>query len=371
MPQILAVVLLFALLQAPASGPAARDDYFTSAIPIEEMTGKQAVMETTRGTIVLQLLPEAAPAHVAHFITLARDGEYDGTIFHNVIENGMIQGGDPISTDPSRVAEYGTGGLHRLRDEPRVEKHVAGAVSAVTVPGEVDSGGAQFFICVSEQPGLDGQYTVFARVVEGLEVVQAISAAPANADGLPDERIEIVGITIRDTPPEPFTTETDAELADYRVTLETTMGAIELEMRPDLAPVTVRRFLQMVAGDVYDGMQIFRVAQNFVIQTGALYYRQTPLLASQQRLVTNLPPEFTDTPNEPGVVSMARGEAPDSGSTSFFICIGSCKALTGQYTVFARVSAGMDVVDRIAAVEVNGEAPVTPIVITDASARRP
>ncbi len=364
------ILLLAALVQAPASPEPADGEYFTATLPLEEMRGKQAVVETTRGTIVMDLLADHAPTHVSHFITLARSGEYNGTIFHYVVGDGIIQGGDPISKDPARVAEYGTGGLRRLRDEARSEPHVAGAVSTVTIPGEADSGGTQFLICVGEQPALDGLYTVFARVVEGLEVVREISNLPANADGLPNERVEIVNITIRDTPPEPFTTESDAELADYRVVLETSMGEIELEMMPDKAPVTVRRFLQMVAVGIYDGMQIFRVAPNFVIQTGATYYRSTPLLASQQRYVSNLPPEFTDTPNEPGIVSMARGEAPDSGSTSFFICIGDCRGLTGQYTVFARVSGGQDVVDAIAGVEVKGETPVEPIVITRARAER-
>jgi cyclophilin family peptidyl-prolyl cis-trans isomerase len=225
-------------------------------------------------------------------------------------------------------------------------------------------------ICIGEQPAFDGQFTVFARVVEGLEVVQAISGVEADADGLPRERVAITAVTIRDTPPEPFVNETVEELAAFRAIVETTMGEIELQMLPDKAPVTVRRFLQMVAGGVYDGMLIHRVATNFVIQTGAPFYRQQPLLASQQRLVSNLPPEFTDTPNEPGVVSMARGDAPDSGSTSFFICIGACNALTGQYTVFARVSGGMDVVNRIAAVPVNGEMPVTPIVLTRVRAEK-
>lgn len=363
-------LLLMMLLQAGPAPQGTVDDYFTSPLELGEMLGKQAVMETTMGTMVLQLLPEAAPNHVAHFMTLARQGDYDGTVFHRVIRDGIIQGGDPVSRDPARVDEYGSGGMNRLRAEPRDEPHTAGAVSAVTFAGEPDSGGSQFLICVSEQPGLDGQYTVFARVVEGLEIVRAISGVEADAEGLPRERVAITRISIRDTPPEPFVEETVAELASYRVLLETTMGEIELEMLPDLAPVTVRRFLQMVAGGVYDGMTIHRVAANFVIQTGALFYRETPLLASQQRLVTDLPPEFTDTPNEPGIVSMARGDDPASGSTSFFICIGSCTALTGQYTVFARVSGGMDVVDAIAAVPVEGETPVTPLVMTRVRAER-
>lgn len=362
------LLLFLLLLQAgstarPQTVKPPAPTFFTSPYSLEEMKGKQAVMETTLGAVVLQLLPETAPNHVAHFMTLARDGAYTGTIFHRVVRNGIIQGGDPITKDPARVKEYGSGGMNRLRAESRTEKHTAGAVTAITFAGDEDSAGSQFMICIGDQPAFDGQYTVFARVVEGLEVVQAISAADADAEGLPRDRIAITNVTIRDTPPEPFVNESIGELASVRAILETTMGDIELQMLPDKAPVTVRRFLQMVAAGVYDGMGVHRVAADFVIQTGALYHRSQPLLASQQRFVGDLPPEFTDTPNEPGVVSMARGDDPGSGSTSFFICIGACSALTGQYTVFARVAGGMDVVNAMAAVPVTGETPVTPILV--------
>jgi cyclophilin family peptidyl-prolyl cis-trans isomerase len=372
MPTTTALLLLLLLVPAgsTADAPAQKTTFFTSPFPLEEMTGKQAVVETTKGTVVMQLLPETAPNHVAHFITLAREGGYNGTIFHRVVRDGIIHGGDPITRDPARAKEYGSGGMNRLRAEGREVRHTAGAVTAVTFANEPDSAGSQFMICIGDQPAFDGQFTVFARVVEGLEVVRAISALEADADGLPRERIAINTVTIRDTPPEPFVTETAEDLASFRTILETTVGEIELQMLPDKAPVTVRRFLQMVAGGVYDGTGVHRVASNFVIQTGALLHRNQPLLASQQRLVGNLPPEFTDTPNEPGVVSMARGDDPGSGSTSFFICIGACSALTGQYTVFARVSAGMDVVNRIAGVPVSGETPVKPIVVTRARAEK-
>ncbi len=358
------VMLLLLLVQTASPGrPDSPADFFTSPFPLAEMEGKQAVIETTMGPIVLQLLPETAPNHVAFFITQARNGAYEGTLFHRVVPDAIILGGDPVTRDAGRVEAFGSGGLHRLRAESRETKHTAGSVSAVTLAGDPDSAGSQFVICVGPQPSFDGEYTVFAQVVEGLEVVQAISTVEANADGLPRDRIEIKGVTIRDTPPEPFVNETVDELASFRTILETTMGEIELEMLPAKAPVTVRRFLQMVAGGVYDGMGVHRVAANFVIQTGALFYRNQPLLASQQRLVGDLPPEFTDTPNEPGIVSMARGDDPGSGSTSFFICIGACSALTGQYTVFARVSRGMDVVEAMATVPVNGETPITPITV--------
>ncbi len=343
--------------------------YFQSPYPMAEVRGKQAVVETTAGTFVIQLLPDAAPNHVGLFVKLARDGAFTGTIFHRVLRYGLIQGGDPLSRDPARVAQYGQGGLNQLRFEPNSEKHTAGAVSAVLQPGQRDSAGAQFFVCISDQPTLDGQYTVFGRVVEGLEVAQAISAVAANTAGLPNARVEIKSVTIRDTPPEPFVNESVAELATHRVTLETTMGEIELEMLPDKAPETVRRFLRLARAGVYDGTAVHRVVPNFVIQTGALAYRATPISATQQKLVVNMPPEFTDTPNVPGIVSIARGDDPNSGSTSFFVCVGECRSLDGKFAVFARVSKGMDVVTAIAAVPVDGETPRTPVTVTRVTIR--
>jgi peptidyl-prolyl cis-trans isomerase B (cyclophilin B) len=350
-------------VSAPAR-PTPAPVFFTSPYTLDEMRNKQAVVETTAGTFVMQLLPESAPNHVGLFMKLAADGAYTGTIFHRVIRYGIIQGGDPISVDPARTADYGSGGFNQVRAEPRAGHTTAGAVAAALLQGEPDSAGAEFFICATDQPGLDGQYTVFARVVEGLEVVQTISAVEADAEGRPRARVAITGVTIRDTPVDPFAAATAADLAAWRATVETSMGAIDLELLPDKAPETVRAFLQMAAAGVYDGIRIHRVAANFVVQTGALAYRDVPLTASQQRWVHDLPPEFTDTPNVSGTVSMAHGDDPGSGSTSFFICIGECRALDGKYTVFARVAGGTDVLQAIAAVPVDVEAPRTPIVVT-------
>lgn len=353
----------------PAAPPA--PNYFLTPYSLDELRGKQAVVETTAGTIVMQLLPESAPNHVGLFVKLARDGGYTGTIFHRVIRNGMIQGGDPLSKDPAKTADYGTGGLNQLRAESRAEKTTAGAVLAALAPGMPDSAGQQFIILASDQPAVEGQYTVFARVVDGLEIVQSISAVEADASGLPRDRIAITNITLRDTPIDPYATAPSAELAAYRALVETSMGTIELAMMPDKALETVRAFLQWADAGIYDGITIHRVAANFVMQTGALAYRDKPLTARQQQLVRNLPGEFSDTPNVPGTVSIARGDDPNSGSTSFFICIGACRAIDGKYTVFARVVGGQDVVDRIAAVAVDGETPREPIVVKRIRAVKP
>src|ERR671919_897395 len=197
---LLLVLMLLALGgdQAPRTPRPAppRETFFTSTLPPSELQNKQAVLETSDGTIVIDLLADAAPNHVAHFITRAREGDYDGTTFHRVIAMGIIQGGDPLSKDPAQTAKYGTGGLGVLRFETNAEKHTRGAVSAVLVPGQRDSGGSQFFITVTDQPALDGQYTVFARVVEGINVAQKISTAAVDAEGRPQERIEIRRVTV-------------------------------------------------------------------------------------------------------------------------------------------------------------------------------
>jgi peptidyl-prolyl cis-trans isomerase B (cyclophilin B) len=220
-----------------------------------------------------------------------------------------------------------------------------------------DSGGSQFFIALADQPGLDNRFTVFGKVSDGLEVLLTISETPVDAMGLATERVEIKGITIRDTPPEPFVNETPQELGGYRAVLDTGLGPIAVEFFVDKAPNTVRQFMRLAAAGVYDGMAFHRVAPGFVIQTGFLGSRTAPLTEKQQKLVQNLPPEFNDTRHVKGILSMARGEALDSATTSFFIVTAASGALDGVYTAFGRVVDGLAVVDAIEASPRNGETP--------------
>jgi peptidyl-prolyl cis-trans isomerase B (cyclophilin B) len=357
---LLVMLLAFASLQAaPRQSP---EVFFTSTVPSAELQNKQAVLETTSGTIVIDLLADAAPNHVAHFITRAREGAYDGTIFHRVIAMGMVQGGDPNSKDPAKRAAYGTGGLNKLRFEVNTEKHTRGAVSAVLVPGRRDSAGSQFFICITDQPAIDGQYTVFARVAEGINVAQKISMVAADAAGAPAERVEIRRVTIREKPaavPEPFVADTAEELTQYRASIETSMGNMTIEFFPDRAVNHVRNFLRLAAAGVYDGTAFHRVARGFVIQGGYLPTRREPLDEKQQSYVRTLQPEFNSTPHDKGILSMARGDDPASASTSFFIVTARTPALDRTYTAFGRVVSGLDVMEKIEQVPVNGEAPVT------------
>ena len=318
---------------------------------------KQAVVETSAGTFVIDLMPEAAPNHVAYFTKLAQDGAYDGTTFHRVVKYGMVQGGDPISKDPAKRSLYGTGGQNAVKAEARAEKMTRGSVAAVLVPGRPDSAGAQFFIVLVDQPSLGGQYTVFGQVADGMEVLQKISETPVDGSGLATERVDIKRIVVRDKPAERFITESAAQLGNYRAILDTSLGAIAIEFFPDKAPEHVRQFMRLADSGIYAGMAFHRVAPGFVIQTGALNTKAAPLTERQQKLVRNLQPEFNDTKHVKGIVSMARGDDPASAQTSFFICTGTSTALDGVYTAFGQVVDGMAVVEAIEKVPRTGEAP--------------
>ncbi len=135
---------------------------------------KTATIETDKGTIVADLFDEEAPGTVANFEKLANSEFYDGTRFHRVISNFMIQGGDPLSRDPNnrRVGTGGPGYTIKCETHRNTHRHEAGTLSMAHA-GK-DTGGSQFFICHSPQRHLDGVHTVFGQVREGMDVVNSI-----------------------------------------------------------------------------------------------------------------------------------------------------------------------------------------------------
>jgi peptidyl-prolyl cis-trans isomerase B (cyclophilin B) len=322
---------------------------------------QQAVVRTSEGTFVLTFHSGKAPRHVRLFLALAAEGAYDGTLFHRVVRWGIVQGGDPLSRNPARRAAWGTGGLGKLKSEVSDLKHVRGTVSTVEAPGKPDSGGNQFFICVTPQPQLDGKFSAFGTVAEGIEVVDRISEAPADAAGVPLRPPVIEKVTLRPARPDPPPAFSDAsaeELARTRATLETSLGSFTIGFLPELAPEHARNFLRLAQAGFYDGTGIHRVVRDFVLQGGDLATRVPPLPDfRRQDLVRRLKPEFNETRHVKGVVSMARGEAPDSAETSFFVCLGDASGLDREYTAFGRVVEGLEVLDRFQQVEVDGETP--------------
>jgi len=135
---------------------------------------KQAVFDTSRGTITAELFDTEVPNTVANFEKLANAEFYDGTRFHRVIPNFMVQGGDPLSKDPAnpRVGTGGPGYKIKCETHLNTHRHQGGTLSMAHA-GK-DTGGSQFFICHSPQPHLDRQHTVFGQVTQGMDVVNAI-----------------------------------------------------------------------------------------------------------------------------------------------------------------------------------------------------
>jgi peptidylprolyl isomerase len=124
------------------------------------------ILETSHGRVVVAMRPDLAPSHVARIKELVRDGFYDGVVFHRVIDGFMAQTGDPTGT--------GTGGSgQKLNAEFSREKHVRGTCSMARSQ-HPDSADSQFFVCFDDAPWLNGQYTVWGRVVEGMENIDKL-----------------------------------------------------------------------------------------------------------------------------------------------------------------------------------------------------
>jgi cyclophilin family peptidyl-prolyl cis-trans isomerase len=173
----------------------------------------EAVVTTDLGTFRFEFSPDKAPKHVEQFIARARQGYYDGSAFHRVVANGIIQGGDPLLKNPKTPkALWGTGGLSLIANEFSDMKHERGVVSTVSIPGKTNSEGAQFFVCVSPQPALDGKFSTFGRVTEGIDVVEKISQVPTDANGIAEKPVRILKVTIAKKREEPFLNATVEEM---------------------------------------------------------------------------------------------------------------------------------------------------------------
>jgi peptidyl-prolyl cis-trans isomerase B (cyclophilin B) len=160
----------------------------------EPTTGEQAphvILKTKFGEMEIVLFPDLAPKHVESFLKLTNSGFYNGTLFHRIIPNFMIQGGDPLTKDPANVSRFGTGGPgYTVPAEFSKVAHEKGILSAART-SDPNSAGSQFFIMVAKAPDLDEKYTVFGEVVNGVEVAETIVNQPRDLKDNPLERIEM------------------------------------------------------------------------------------------------------------------------------------------------------------------------------------
>jgi len=188
---VVALLIAFNIYYRQGEGPAPpppRD--FAAAESYQPGTGGKmlAVVETNKGTFKFELLPDVAPGTVQNFVKLAKKGFYDGTIFHRIIPGFMMQGGDPNGT--------GTGGPgYTIKAEFNKSKHTAGTV-AMARSAHPDSAGSQFYVCFAPAPHLDGQYTVFGQVIEGMDVVHEIEKVRTGKNDRPLEDVVMKKVTI-------------------------------------------------------------------------------------------------------------------------------------------------------------------------------
>ena len=152
--------------------------------------GYTATLDTNHGEIVIELDPARSPQTVNNFVFLARDGYYDGVIFHRVIENFMIQGGDPTGT--------GTGGPgYKFRDEIEGPGSYSRGTVAMANAGP-NTNGSQFFICHSDV-GLPHSYTIFGKVTSGMEAVDSIATTATDRGDRPESEVVINKVTISES----------------------------------------------------------------------------------------------------------------------------------------------------------------------------
>lgn len=166
--------------------------------------------------------------------------------------------------------------------------------------------------------------------------------------------------------PDPFDGASVEKMRDQCVTLETEAGAIEIELMPEVAPESVRNFLNLTATGSLDTTTFGRVVKDFVIQGGNLATSEKWGVELQKRASRKLPDEPGVVKHVRGVVSMARGEEANSASTHFFILVGEGQHLNGKFAAFGRVRKGMDVADAINAAPKEGDKPEKPVRINRA-----
>jgi peptidyl-prolyl cis-trans isomerase B (cyclophilin B) len=214
-------------------------------LPSYSQQGKNPVVtiETTLGTIVMELYPDKAPKTVENFVTLTKKGFYDGTLFHRVVPGFVIQGGDPLTKDPSQKAMWGSGGPgYSFPDEPVRGNYVRGAVAMAN--SGPNTNGSQFFICVDDLTGrLGKQYTLFGQVTKGMDVVEKIVSVDRDPHDCPTTNVVMTKVTVNEEPYEVTSSPDDITTSPDEVTLEG-FG---------LSPKEIKRFMKMYPEGISGG----------------------------------------------------------------------------------------------------------------------
>jgi peptidyl-prolyl cis-trans isomerase B (cyclophilin B) len=188
--------ILAAFAQTPPTPPTPSVPATNAAVSAPDTNREVALIKTTEGDMVIDFWTDAAPNTIANFKKLAKKGFYDGTAFHRVIKGFMIQGGDPLTKDPSKEAMWGTGGADQnIKAEFNDHSHARGVISMAR-SNDPDSASSQFFICHGNPTFLDHKYTSFGKLIKGDDVLEKIATTPTHPQDRPDKRIGLVSVTI-------------------------------------------------------------------------------------------------------------------------------------------------------------------------------
>jgi len=327
-----------------------------------------ATIVTDKGNIVAELYQDT-PLSVNNFVTLAEDGFYDGLTFHRVEAGFVIQGGDP--------AGDGSGGPGYTIPAEINHQHMKGALAWARTSDDVNperrSSGSQFYITLDKTAFLDGAYSVFGNVIEGMDVAEKIAV------GDKIQRIDISEATTSRMPtpeptptPYPPTSQDGRPLAKipveqrdklynaapamaidpnktYQATLDTAKGKIVVDLDPKTAPLTVNNFVMLANLGFFDGMPIAHVQPDAYLVTGSPAKQPS----SDVGYAIELEPTANASQIVTGTVSMypvgdAATGAPMASGSQFFISFVVIPDNTTPLNIFGKVSEGMDVVTKLA-----------------------
>jgi cyclophilin family peptidyl-prolyl cis-trans isomerase len=347
-------------------------------------------IKTTAGPMKARLFPKSAPLHVERILALVKARAYDGIRFANIMP-GYVAQTDSLERKPDLTdAQNALIKSMPLEIDNKV-LHTRGALSMARSPEYPNSATTSFCFMLDHAPHLNGDYTVFGQIVEGLDVLDRIGKYGANreASSLRIQSIAIVNGGAEATnashslaySSEPFKVSFLNELISCGVVpldkskravdcaaldpkmeylhIVTGVGEIAVELYPDVAPRHVSQVKRLADAGCYDGVAINRIEKSFVAQIDEVERNVNGLTPKQKALVKDLPLEVGETVKHArGVVSMARWEDPNSAQSSFSLVLGPAPHLDGKYTIFGKVVKGWEVLDKIE--ELAGAAPRKP-----------
>ena len=364
----------------PAPEAAATPEFKTWAeapeMTIDPNTIYVATIKTEHGDIVVELDAKNAPITTNNFVFLAREGFYDGLTFHRVIPDFMAQGGDPTGA--------GTGGPgYTIPDEIASDMTFDRPGLISMAKSGPDTAGSQFFITYAPAPWLDGGFTIFGEVIEGMDVLQQITPRDPQTATAPGDKIISVSVSEADVSRRPTPTPTptpfapDAQNDDhfmaampleeridyfntppenilepgvvYVANIETEEGTIQVELLPNMAPNNVNNFIVLANNGYYDGARFFQVIENteepgqLIVALGG-----DPLGTGSGTPGYVLDDELTRDVNvfdDAGWLGSAQSDANANGG-AFFLTLSPAPWLSAHFTPLGRVISGQDVLAK-------------------------